>query len=504
MVTQPTHAAVAAQPPQIGKHPMTDRFEFPRTSPESQGVDSAAILRWVEAVESQIHELHSFILLRHGHIIAEGWWSPYGPDHPHLLFSLSKSFTSTAVGLAVAEGRFSLDDPVLSFFPKYTPAAVTEPLAAMQVRHLLSMSTGQAADTWTPMVLRPDGDWIAGFFEEPVQYPPGTHFVYNTGATFMLSAIVQRTTGEKLLDYLGPRLFEPLGIEGATWEESPRGITAGGIGLSLKTEGVARFGELYRNKGMWQGQQLLDEAWIEQATTAQIPSSGMNTDWKQGYGYQFWRCQHNGFRGDGVFGQFCIILPDFGVVLAITSGVDIFEMQQPLDLIWDHLLPAMQRKSLPADPAAERTLREKLASLSFAPARGSAETLLASSISRQTYTVDANALGIETLTFDLADEAWRVRVRTATGEDEIPVGYDVWKQGETRLFGQPLLFTRTAVAASGAWTDGDTFILLLRLNETPFCYTLDCHFAGDEVMVEIRVNVSLESMEPILLTARCA
>ena len=480
----------------------TTRFEFPRASPESQGVDSAAILRWVAAVESQVHELHSFMLLRHGHVIAEGWWSPYSPERPHLLFSLSKSFTSTAVGLAVAEGRFSLDDPVRSFFPEVTPAGTTPYLAAMQVKHLLSMSTGQAADTWTPMVLRPDGDWIAGFFEEQVQYPPGTHFVYNTGATYMLSAIVQRTTGEKLLDYLGPRLFEPLGIAGATWEESPQGITAGGIGLSLKTEDVARFGELYRNKGQWQGRQILPEAWVEQATSLQVPSTGMNTDWTQGYGYQFWRCRHNGYRGDGVFGQFCIVLPDHEAVLALTSGVDIFEMQQPLDLIWDLLLPAMQPAPLPANPDAERALREKLAGLRFAPVQGAADSPLASAISGRTYAVDTNPLGIETVTLECFGAEWWIGVRSTKGDERIPVGCGAWKQGETRLFGQPLLFDRTAVAASGAWTGSDTFTLLLRLNETPFFYTLDCHFAGDELLVEIRVNVSLESLEPILLTGR--
>src|SRR5438093_7250369 len=134
------------------------------------------------------------MLLRHGSVVAEGWWSPCGREHPHLLFSLSKSFTSTAVGLAVTEGRFSIDDPVLSFFQDETPAAVSEFLAAMRVQHLLSMSTGQALDTWTYMVDRSDGNWIKGFLDVPVLYAPGTRFVYNTGATYMLAAIVQKTT----------------------------------------------------------------------------------------------------------------------------------------------------------------------------------------------------------------------------------------------------------------------------------------------------------------------
>lgn len=484
--------------------PSPARFEFPRTTPESQGVSSAGILQWVEAIERDVHEVHSFMLLRHGRVIAEGWWSPHGPEHPHLMFSVSKSFTATAVGLAVAEGRFSLDDAVLSFFPEHAPAEVNDHLAAMQVRHLLTMSTGQAEDTWTPMVLRPDGDWFAGFFDVPVRYAPGTHFVYNTGATYMLSAIVQHATGMKVLDYLRPRLFEPLGIEGATWVESPQGITAGGIGLSLTTEDLARFGQLYLNKGRWQEARVLPEAWVEQATAAQVQSSGMNTDWTQGYGYQFWRSRHHTYRGDGVFGQFCIVMPGQDAVLAMTGGVDLFDMQRPLELVWDLLLPAMGSAAMPEDADAERALRDKLADLRFAPVPGEADPPLASQLTGRTYAMDGNSLGIEALGLNLTGPNRSITIQTAAGEEVIPVGFGEWKHSQTTLFSQPLLFDRTPVAASGAWTTDETFTLLFRLYETPFFYTLDCHFAGDELMVEIRVNVSLESMEPVLLTGRRA
>jgi len=321
---------------------MVTRYELPRTSPEQQGIPSSAILRFVEALERQIHEMHSFMLLRHGRVVAEGWWSPYSAVSPHLLFSLSKSFTSTAVGLAIAEGYFSIDDPVLSFFPDEMPAGASDLWVAMRVRHLLSMTSGQASDTWALMVDRPDGNWIKGFFTVPVVHEPGTQFVYNTGASYLLSAIVQKTTGMKLLDYLQPRLFEPLGIGNASWQESPQGITAGGIGLSLTTEDVARFGQLYLQKGMWQGKQLLSETWIVEATRSQISNDrGGQTDWSQGYGYQFWRCRHAAYRGDGVFGQFCVVMLEQDAVLAMTGGIDAFDAQAPLDLVWEILLPAM-------------------------------------------------------------------------------------------------------------------------------------------------------------------
>lgn len=473
-----------------------------RTPPEAQGVSSAAVLQFVEALESQINEIHSFMLLRHGRVIAEGWWSPYGREYPHALFSLSKSFTSTAVGFAVTEGYFSIDDPVLSFFPDETPAGVSDLLSGMCVRHLLSMSTGQAEDTWSYMVDRPDGNWIKGFFSVPVEHTPGTHFVYNTGATYMLSAIVQKTTGMKLLDYLTPRLFEPLGIEKAAWWDSPQGITAGGIGLSLKTEDVARFGQLYLQKGNWQGKQLLPEAWVDEATAFQSSNAGgAQADWSQGYGYQFWRCRHNAYRGDGVFGQYCIVMPEQDAVLAITSGMDVFDMQQPLNLVWDILLPAMQPDALPDDAAAQGALTQKLSSLRMLPAQGKPNSPTASQISGRAYAVDPNELNIETLTLNFGASGCIVNIKTAADEQMIPCGYGEWQPGQTDLFKQPLLFDSTPITSSGAWTAEDTFTMIIRLYETPFFHTLVYHFGGDEMMVEVSINVSLESLKPLLLTA---
>ncbi|MDX2076470.1 MAG: serine hydrolase [bacterium] len=479
----------------------TTEHHLPRTSPEKHGMASSAILRFVEALESQIHEIHSVMLLRHGNVIAEGWWSPYSHAHPHVLFSVSKSFTSTAVGLAVTEGRFSLDDPVLNFFPEDTPAEVSDLLAMMRVRDLLSMSTGQAEDTWSYMVDRPDGNWIKGFLDVPVLHTPGTHFLYNTGATYMLSAIVQKTTGMKLLDYLQPRLFEPLGIENATWQESPQGITAGGIGLSLKTEDVARFGQMYLQKGMWQGRQILPADWVKAATDAQILSSGMQIDWTQGYGYQFWRSRHGAYRADGVFGQYCIVMPEQDAVLAITSGIDIFDMQQPLNLVWDILLPAMSPDPLPDDPVAHDMLTDRLSKLAMQTVQGKSTSPIALQVSGQIYAVDKNSLTIETMRLDFTESGCTIRVKTITGEEIIPCGYGTWLLGDTTLFHQRLLFDRTPTAISGAWTADSTFTMVVRLYETPFFHTVVCHFIGDEMMVEIQVNVSMESLEPLLLTA---
>ena len=366
--------------------------DLPRSSPEAQGVSSSAILSFIESADKDIDSLHSFMLLRHGHVVAEGWWSPYTAQSPHSLYSLSKSFTSTAVGLAIAEGKLSVDDEVLKFFPEDAPSNPSDNLKAMRVSDLLRMSTGH--QTEPP---RPDNQpWTKAFLAHPVPFKPGTHFLYNTSATYMLSAIVQKATGQTVLEYLRPRLFEPLGIEHPTWETSPQGITAGGYGLSIRTEDIARFGQLYLQKGKWQGRQLVPEAWIEAATARQTSNgSSPNSDWDQGYGYQFWRCRNGVYRGDGAFGQYCIVLPEQDAVIAITSGVR--DMQAVLNLIWDKLLPAMKPSPLAPDDAAAQRLEKALKSLSLPPQEGSA---VAAKVMGKRYVFPANDRKLEAITLD--------------------------------------------------------------------------------------------------------
>jgi CubicO group peptidase (beta-lactamase class C family) len=479
--------------------------DLPRTSPERQGIASSALLGFVQALDSQLRELHSFMLLRHGSVVAEGWWSPYRRDYPHMIFSLSKSFTSTAVGLAVAEGCFSIDDPVLSFFPDEATIEGTAHLAAMRVRHLLSMTTGHAVDTWAYMVDRPDGDWIKGFFAVPVVHASGTHFLYNTGATYILAAIVQRATGTKLIDYLEPRLFAPLGIQRAAWDESPQGIAHGGVGLRLTTEDIARFGQVYLQNGIWQGRRLLPEAWIAEATTSQIaPIADPHNDWAQGYGYQFWRCRHGAYRGDGVFGQYCIVMPEQDAVLAITGGLDVFDAPLLLDLVWDYLLPAMGRAPLAEASAESHRLVEKLSSLTLHPVQGSVTSPVAPRVVGRTYAVDVNDLQLQTIALHATESAWTARIKTAAGQEAISCGHGAWQPGQTTLFNDFWVVGPTPVVASGAWTAEEDFTMLVRLYETPFFHTLVCHFIGDELLIETWVNASLEGTERRLLTARPA
>ncbi|MEO6786743.1 MAG: serine hydrolase, partial [Chthoniobacteraceae bacterium] len=319
-------------------HSAPAALPLPRSTPEAQGVSSRSIGEFIAAAD-KINTLHSFMIVRHGHVIAEGWWKPEAADKPHVLWSLSKSFNSTAVGLAIAEGKLSLDDPVLKFFPADAPADPSDNLKAMKVRDLLTMTCGHDAEP----KITDNAPTVKQFLAHPVPHQPGTHFKYNTYGSYMLSAIVKKVTGQTSLDFLKPRLFEPLGIESPKWDASPEGPSLGGYGLWLCTEDIAKFGQLYLQKGKWNGKQLLPEKWVEQATSKQVPNdqeghSGIGIDWKQGYGFQFWRCTHNAFRGDGRAGQLCVVIPEKDAVIAITADTNSFQTE--LNAIWDHLLPA--------------------------------------------------------------------------------------------------------------------------------------------------------------------
>lgn len=443
--------------------------------------------------------MHSFMLVRHGHVVAEGWWRPYDAETPHVLFSLSKSFTSTAVGLAIAEGKLSLDDEVLKFFPEDAPAEPSANLRSMRVRDLLRMNTGHQSE---PALRQNDPgmktpvSWAKKFLAHPVPFKPGTHFLYNSPATYMLSAIVQKVTGKTVLDYLRPKLFEPLGIENPKWEADPQGITVGAYGLAVRTEDIAGFGQLYLQKGMWKGRQLIPAAWVEEATARQTSNgSSPKSDWDQGYGYQFWRSRHNSYRGDGAFGQYCLVIPELDAVVAITSGVR--DMQRVMSLAWEKLLPAMKAEGLPEDTTVRRKLEAKLANLTLRLPSGHSTSPLAAKVSGRWYEFPENDRGIRAVALDINSGSPTLIVRTAAGETRTPIGIGSWAKsrsgfvnGLDRFLSVP---AHPLLAASGAWTADDTFTVKLALYETPFYSTLAFRFDGDQLLLDAEHNVAFGS-----------
>jgi hypothetical protein len=469
-----------------------------RKSPESQGVSSKAISDFLAAANGCKYEWHSFMLLRHGNVIAEGWWKPFAAQYKHTLYSLSKSFTSTAIGLLVAEGKLKVTDEVVSFFPKEVPATISDNLKKMQVKHLLTMNTGHGEDTMSKM--RAAGNqWMQTFLAQPVTFEPGSHFLYNTGATYMLGAIVYKLTGKKLEEYLSSRLFQPLGIANYDWETSPEGLNTAGYGLRIKTEDIARFGQMYLQKGKWDNKQILPEAWVNEATGYQTKSNEGNGDWSQGYGYQFWRCKPGFYRGDGAYGQYCIVMPQYDAVLAITG--ESWDMQKSMNIAWDTLLPGMQSSTLPGNEADYGKLKKDIAALTVPVPKGDLTSSMSAAYHGKTYKVAANTFDVRATSFDFSKDACTWKIKTIQGEQTFLFGWGNWAPSQNSnkyLFFLPgRLHVPSKLAGAAVWTDSNTLQLTNKFAEAMHSDIITCHFEDDKVTISFLNSVSANNKNDV-------
>ncbi|MGP4011620.1 serine hydrolase domain-containing protein [Streptomyces sp. 4N124] len=440
---------------------------LPQSTPAAQGVDASGIHAFLDALDAAPDiEPHSLMIMRHGHLVASGWWAPYTEDRPHLLYSLSKSFTAAAAALATDEGLLDFDAPVISYFPEFE-ADITDPRSrAMLVRHVASMASGHGADTLYPALALDHQNLVRGFLLLPPDGDPGTVFAYNQPTTYTLGAIVRRVSGQSLTDYLRPRLFDPLGIGETAWLRDGSGGELGFSGLHATTDAVARLGQLYLQRGVWEGERLLTEEWVAEATRAQISNAGVEmtgTDWQQGYGFQFWMSRH-GYRGDGAFGQFCLVLPEHDAVIATTAATE--QMQKLLNLVWDHLLPAFGATPLPGHEERDTALAARLARLALPPAAGKpapperAEAWSAADFAPHGGVCEAQP----TLTAVHITEGRNLALIDDGQPLQVPIGNDGWTVIEEPV---PL-------AVSGGWSDADTLVVDIAFLETPHHLVVTC------------------------------
>jgi CubicO group peptidase (beta-lactamase class C family) len=449
---------------------------LPRSTPEAEGVSSKDIITFLDSIKVRRHEFHSFMYLRHGKVIAEGWWNPYGPELKHTLNSASKSFTSTAIGFAINEGKLSLDDQAASFFPEYLPDTISVNLSNMRIRNLLSMSTGTRREP----PLNVDEIWIKGFLAQPVVNEPGSTYRYSSVASYMLSAIINKISGQKVVDYLKPRLFDPLQIEGMDWETDAYGINTGGWGLRLKTEDLAKFGQFYLQKGKWNGKQLLPKKWVEEATSVKIyqdpkmsaSKRDSSNDGVQGYCYQFWRAKHDSYQVNGANGQFVVVIPDKDAVVVFTA--DSPDMWGEIGMIWDFLYPGMHKKSLPEDVASSNELKQRLAALALPIPSAKSNEPIAGKVSGKTFTFAENERHIQSISLEFRDDMCLLNMKTDTASFDFSFASGKWQIGETTKRG-PSIFSQAKnnqnglppfkIAQAYTWLDDMTLELSLRYIE---------------------------------------
>ena len=473
---------------------------LPRSTPSAQGVDANGILAFVDAAERDDLGLHSLMVVRHGHVVAEGWWRPYAADRAHLAYSLSKTVTATAVGFLVQEGLLSLDDRVLDHFPDLDRSVVAAGWDDVQVRHCLSMTIGHEQDAWPQVFDRMSAsdfddaagpsDWVPRVFATKPTRPPGTVFAYNQVATYLLGVIVRQLTGVGVAEVLRPRLLTPMGLPDIPWHRDPLGRELGFTGSHLTTEAIASLAQLYLDGGRWEGRQLLSEAWVEEATRALGPLNddpNADEDWRRGYGYSFWM-QRFGYRGDGAYGQFLIVLPDHDTVVSITA--EQWRMQSTLDGLWAHLVPALGEGG---SEASDRELAERLAALEIPAGSGDALGPDHAEFVRS----DASDLAADYTAVSVTrDGAGHVLALNRRGEWlRLPVGQGLWREGEMVAGGATV-----PVVSSGGWVN-DTFRADVIAIESPHRFRVEARLRSSDADLTWRM-VPLTGSDPLWLATR--
>jgi hypothetical protein len=329
------------------------------------------------------------------------------------------------------------------------------------------------------MVNREDGDWVRGFLAREVVHEPGTHFLYNNGSTYTLSRIIKKVTGLSALDYLRPRLLDPLGIVEAVWPTCPKGASIGASQLHVTTEAILRFGQFYLDRGVWNGERLLNENWFDLATTKQVNNGDdPNSDWAQGYGFQFWRCRHNCYRGDGAFGQYCIVINELDMVIAITASVS--DMQTVMTLAWEHLLIKAGKTALPENPEALDALKAKLDSLQLPAPNGKSFSPTVPSVSGHLVKRSEGEGEIQSCIFDFDAGGCTLTMRDGAGDRSIRAGATEWAWGTLSLEGPG-----QRIAAIGSWTAEDTYEIKVRYTNSPSGLTVVSKFEDGKVDLNI-------------------
>ena len=470
-----------------------ENFVFQTAVPETVGVSSKAVLDFARRL-SDMEYIHSFMLLRHDKLVAQTWWDPFKPEYKHELFSASKSFTSVAVGIAQAEGYLKLTDKLVSFFPEKLNSKVSPRMRQVTLQNLLTMASGH--DKCPLLSLHPLQDWVQGFLESELQFDPGTKFIYNSAATYMLAAVVRKTTGQNVIDYLQDRIFRPIGIKAEKWDSCTQGTNIGGWGFWLRTEDLLRFGRLLLNNGRWNGRQLIPENYVKEATSFQIDNSvNEQPDWKLGYGYQFWRTSFNSYRGDGACGQYIVVMPEKDLVLAVTSGVS--NMQNILTAFWETVYPALSDAPLPEERTTATELKMYLDNRSHAPF---ASALMQKPADR-IYKMEENSIGLDTLGISFTADDCTLTFNWQDGNTEkLSACY-----GEHTINNLQLKENEVRIlAASAAWESADNLRLQVFAVETPFRDIYDIRFDGKKVVLERTAKIEfLHDRWPVLNGEEC-
>jgi len=509
---------------------MKHKVTLERCTPESVGISSADIIALMDTFKRMDIENHSFMILRHGKVCAEAWAKPMAPEIPHALYSFSKSFAATAIGFAIEEKvivpatnePLSLDTRLKDIFPqefaaKKKPHPYDEEL---KLRHMLRMQSGKKMNL---MADKAKIDWVEDYINAPFNAKPGTYWNYCNENSFMLCAAIRKLTDMTVNEYLAPRLYEPLGIETPLWETDQNGTEAGGWGMYLKTEDMAKFMQCYMDSGKFMGKQVIPARWVEEAGKKQVDNSiEIQRDNKAGYGYHFWLNSIGGFRADGMFSQHGLALPEYDAVIITTSGCPI--EQKDMDAICSIFPAAFSDEPLPENPEAYAELQQRCAdyALEKLPKRPR-RTLLEQRINKKVYHLNKKPVGnvsgfpasmlampitfmstvktgnIDRLRFVFQENELRLNWIEQGGKirECVPIGLDgEYRYGKLNM--GPVPFTTAGI---GCWNEDGTLSISLRPLEAVSARTMTIRFEEDTITVKMGESPAVSTIAEFLVAA---
>jgi CubicO group peptidase (beta-lactamase class C family) len=466
-------------------------FQFITSVPEKLGISSEAVLSFIEHLERRKCCMHSVLILRHGEIALEAYYPPFTIESLHRMYSTTKTFVSIAIGFMIDEGKITLQSRIADFFQKLLPANPYPAITKMTVRDLLLMATPFNDSTYTVN----DKNWICTFFNAKPTHDGGAVFHYDTSGTVTLNALVEKISGQNLVDYLRPRLFDPLGISKNAWcIERPEGGAWGGSGLQLTTRDLARFAFFLINKGNWQGKQLISSSYIDEACTPQIDNrvATAETEFHFGYGYQIWCTRHNGFATVGMGSQLSVCVPDKDLILVTTGDTQNTAAGNDtvLDLFWTDIYDKLIDNTLTENKRAYSKLQDKLSRLEFPSIDGSPHSPLERELDGAIFLLEENPMAIKKISFNFSHDEGTMSYDKATGSYKFNFGLGRYTEGvfpETHYFGK-----RIGVAsgcgyhckAQASWFNNNSLTL--------FVYLIDDYFGSVKMnfyFKEERINI---------------
>jgi len=456
------------------------------STPEAQGMDSEELNHMFQYIADKKLDIHSVLIVRNGYLVTEGYYYPHKKEYRHILNSTTKSITSALVGLAIEDGYIeSVDQKVVDIFHDWKIENLDERKEAVKIKNLLTMTAGlnwnesgaYGASNDSNTQMWRSKNQVQYVLDRPMREEPGKRFYYNTGASHVLSAIVQRTSGKSSLEYAREKIFTPLGISDIAWGTDNQGIYTGGSRIFMKPEDLAKYGYLYLNKGKWEDKQIIPGSWIEESTQKHFDTpTGLAG--RYGYGYQWWQNKFGGYSGRGFSGQYLFVLPEHNLVIVFTSGLKPSDFFEPEELVDQFILPAIKdSKSVSENPVSLERFHKTLEDINKAPSPKPVPMPpeIAAEVSGKTFVMDNK----ETFSFDFNDEnECTMHWFTDGMMYDVKVGLDgLYRENTMEAFYWKGMTSKAGFR--GSWTDSNTFAVDLLPLEDSNVYTMLFKFDGN-------------------------